>query len=499
MTSKRFHFPLRDARCAILISMLLAWGTLGSSITRAGIVTYDGLQVDIQESFGSGPNQTMLVVDWKSGTPPSFAWLFSWSDPSTTMDDALNEIQASEPSDFQYHAPEGYVVELNYFDGTNWYLGNTEGFMSIWDSPGTGNGPAFHLNGGVDTTLIAGGWAGINAAGVNPPEFSYPGQPPVVPTAAAVPEPGSLVMISLGFIGLAGFVWRGRRATGLAACLFLGGLAIDARAGTYDPQVGQTGSLGIPNTSPLINEWASSIVSITRGPEDIADPNSPLASFGDPSNALGIANGVSAHVVSLGDGGSITLSFNAPIANGLGADFAVFENGFLSGGPGLAYLELAFVDVSSDGAHFFRFPSVTETQTTTQIGGFGSIDATNLHDLAGKYVAGYGTGFDLSELTGISPYLNVNDVTEVRITDVVGSIDPQYGTRDSLGNLINDPFPSPFASSGFDLNGVGVINVASVPEPSSLVLGLAGIGIVLVASPRVKGGFPGRCPPLRNQ
>ena len=39
-----------------------------------------------------------------------------------------------------------------------------------------------------------------------------------------------------------------------------------------------------------------------------------------------------------------------------------------------------------------------------------------------------------------------NNVTEVRITDVVGSIDPWYGTRDSLGNLINDPFKTPFAS-----------------------------------------------------
>lgn len=104
------------------------------------------------------------------------------------------------------------------------------------------------------------------------------------------------------------------------------------------------------------------------------------------------------------------------------------------------------------------------------------------YDLAGKYIAGYGTPFDLSELAGVSPYLNVNDVTEVRITDVVGSIDPLYGTRDSLGNLINDPFPTPFTSSGFDLNGIGVINTepAAVPEPSAIVTasiaGLMGFG-----------------------
>jgi len=107
----------------------------------------------------------------------------------------------------------------------------------------------------------------------------------------AVPEPGSLIMMALGLTGLVGLGWKRRRAAALAACLLLGGLAAGARAGSYDPQVGLPGSLGIPNTSPLFTEWASSVISITRGPQDIADPNSPLASFGDPSNALGMANG----------------------------------------------------------------------------------------------------------------------------------------------------------------------------------------------------------------
>jgi hypothetical protein len=274
--------------------------------------------------------------------------------------------------------------------------------------------------------------------------------------------------------------------TALVACIFALAVTTPARAGSYAPQVGQPGSQGISYTSSSFEEWASSVVSLTRGPEDIANPNGPLASVGDPSNALGQANNSTGKVVSLGDGGSMTLGFNTPIANGPGADFAVFENGFLSGGSGLAFLELAFVAVSSDGVHFFTFPAVSETQTTTQVGPFGLLDASNLNNLAGKYIAGYGTGFDLSELAGVSPFLNVNDVTEVRITDVVGSIDPQYGTRDSLGNLINDPWPTPFASSGFDLNGVGVINMASVPEPSSLVLCLSGIGIVWTASRRIK-------------
>jgi hypothetical protein len=293
----------------------------------------------------------------------------------------------------------------------------------------------------------------------------------VLPAYFAIDDLRTVAITAVGLLGLVGFRRSGRRATAtLMGVLILGSITPGTHA-AFDPQVGQPGSLGIPNTSPLFQEWASTVVSITRGPQDITNPNSPLASFGTPTNALGVADGSAGHVVSLGDGGSITLSFASPIANGPGADFAVFENGFLAGTAGMASLELAFVDVSSDGVNFFRFPSVSLTQTTTPVGGFGLLDASNLHDLAGKYIAGFGTGFDLSELAGVSPLLDVNHIIDVRITDVVGSIDPRFGTRDSLGNLINDPFTTPFASGGFDLNGVGVINMdAAVPEPTSLVL-----------------------------
>ena len=77
----------------------------------------------------------------------------------------------------------------------------------------------------------------------------------------------------------------------------------------------------------------------------------------------------------------------------------------------------------------------------------------------------------------------MNDVIAVRITDVVGSIDPALGTKDSLGNLINDPFPTPFASSGFDLNAVGVIN--ALPQQAGDVNGdgiVNGQDIAVVAS-----------------
>ena len=46
----------------------------------------------------------------------------------------------------------------------------------------------------------------------------------------------------------------------------------------------------------------------------------------------------------------------------------------------------------------------------------------------------------------------------MRVIDVVGSINPQYGTYDAFGHLINDPFPTITYSAGFDLDGVAVLN-----------------------------------------
>lgn len=267
--------------------------------------------------------------------------------------------------------------------------------------------------------------------------------------------------------------------TSLSGCVLLSALLAcrSVCGGPFAPQAGQPGSTAIAAGDPRFIEWASSIASITRGPQNITNPSLGLASFGSPANALGPSNST---VVSLGDGGQITLGFAQPIRNGAGPDFAVFENGFISGS--LAFLELGFVEVSSDGADFFRFPAVSATQTATQVGSFGLLDATNLDNLAGKYVAGFGTPFDLDQLAGISPLLDVNNVSFVRIVDVVGSIDPLYATHDSMGAVVNDPWPTASASSGFDLDAVGVIN--AVPEPAGWALAAIGVGLFAIACKR---------------
>jgi hypothetical protein len=80
-----------------------------------------------------------------------------------------------------------------------------------------------------------------------------------------------------------------------------------------------------------------------------------------------------------------------------------------------------------------------------------------LNNFAGKYEQAYGTPFDLSDLPQ-DFFLNLDYITHVRIIDVVGSIDSHFATYDSFGNVVNDPFPTPFESGGFDLDGVGVIH-----------------------------------------
>ncbi|MEM1058244.1 MAG: PEP-CTERM sorting domain-containing protein [Verrucomicrobiota bacterium] len=272
--------------------------------------------------------------------------------------------------------------------------------------------------------------------------------------------------------------------------LLLAGL-LPAQGGTFDPQVGFGANDAIFFSSDQIQGWGTGVAELNRGPTDISNPSSGPVGFGTIDDVLGPSDafGNALNVLSLGDGGWITMTFDQPITNGLGADFAVFENGFLVSGE-LAFLEFAFVEVSSDGANFFRFDSISEIQTTNQTIGDGPAllqvsDASEVNNLAGKYIAGYGTPFDLEELVGIDPLLDVNAVTHVRIVDVVGSIDPAFGSLDSLDTIINDPFTTDFNTGGFDLDAVGVIHF--VPEPASGSLLLGG-GLALLALRRRRTG-----------
>ncbi|RQO32502.1 secretion protein [Taibaiella sp. KBW10] len=212
----------------------------------------------------------------------------------------------------------------------------------------------------------------------------------------------------------------------------------------------------VSKTDTRISAWATACT-VTRGWVDIADHSQGLASFGVDANGVGIP-GSSTDVVSLGDSGTAVLTFANPIKNMSGPDFAVFENGFVDGqNPQQAFLEFAFVEVSSDGQRYVRFPASYTGSTATQYGNWTYVDGREYKNLAGRYVLGYGTPFDLEELQD-STGLDINNITHVRLVDVIGSVNPLLGSKDAQGNLINDPYPSPYASGGFDLSGIAVLN-----------------------------------------
>ncbi len=223
-------------------------------------------------------------------------------------------------------------------------------------------------------------------------------------------------------------------------------------------------------------------------------------SFHNPSLGLGPVTGDNFDVLSLGDlsgtqlnnslpPGRITLRFtNAlqpqPMRNLPGADFVVFENGvfseFSTGGEGVGGIfgELAYVEVSSDGVNFARFPSISLTPAA--VGSYGTLLPTAIFNLAGKHVNAYGeswgTPFDLAHLAThplvVAGTVNLNDVRYVRIVDIPGN-----------GSFLDTALPTPhpiydswltFGSGGFDLEAVGVISAAITFNAWQDLKGLAG-------------------------
>ena len=222
----------------------------------------------------------------------------------------------------------------------------------------------------------------------------------------------------------------------------------------FDPQVGFGSTKAIYRDSSMIKGWATSC-NVSRGWQNYLDTSLGKATVGSEFYGTLKADG---SVISLGDSGIAILQFDNPISDKEGPDFCVFENGFtLGNAQSDSHMELAFVEVSSDGIHYVRFPASSYIDTTIQLGNFDGSNASLVDGLAGKYISGYGTPFDLNIFAPLSS-INIGKITHVKLIDVVGNKYAQYPARDKNGRKIIDPWPTPFAASGFDLDAVGVIN-----------------------------------------
>lgn len=285
--------------------------------------------------------------------------------------------------------------------------------------------------------------------------------------------------------------------------------------GAADEQPG--GGTVLNYVNPVFSGWASGYYDYIPAPavdtayignEQYSPARGVPAIWRKPLEALGAVTGDNFNVCVLGDlwqsqldmidtpanqllayndpykiqPGSIVLTFTEPIRNHPGPDFAVFENGFISAGGagvnGQIFAELAFVEVSSNGTDFVRFPSVS--LTNGNVGAYGTVDPSNVYNLAGKHVnayeASWGTPFNLKDIENhpqvANGSLDLNNITFVRIVDIPGNgyfrdeavslVDPNSlgspeGAKHYAENHgIYDAWVT-WGSGGFDLEAVGVI------------------------------------------
>lgn len=240
----------------------------------------------------------------------------------------------------------------------------------------------------------------------------------------------------------------------------------------------------------------------------VFQPNNTL---GAPNGAGGGAGAVTVH--SLGVGGDLELAFAVNLVDGPGADLLVAENPFITA-VGQVYGELMFVEVSSNGTDYARFPS-------RFFGGDGSSFAINsvgfVSGLAGQtpvythpnapnidpqdLVEAGGDAFDLADLRThplvIAGRVDLNAIARIRLVDVVSGqsidsrgrtiLDPSSGSADvdavtllnHSGNIaprgpevrIDMPADGNFAISINDPDGLGDL------DPASLRMSLYGVSV----------------------
>jgi len=191
-----------------------------------------------------------------------------------------------------------------------------------------------------------------------------------------------------------------------------------------------------------------------------------------PSNIQGLPEGTGhdqaqsapESILSLGNGGFITLKFEKKIYPIEGPEIRIFENAFYIFNPELnqadreiSFTELAYVEVSQDGVNFYRFQSKTPKNyvqefynnpyNIDQLAGvfpsYASDDnafETQVYDQEGKRILGEGPGGDDFDLNQLS--VKLDWIQYIRIVDA--NLD-----YNDFGNQ----YPSASAA-GFDLDAV---------------------------------------------
>ena len=250
-------------------------------------------------------------------------------------------------------------------------------------------------------------------------------------------------------------------------------------------------AIGLSLCSPPANGehfFATQVINTVVGGSQSPDYATSAKALGGPVG--GDAYSGSYDVYNLGIGGSLTLGFdNGPfsrtISNAPGPDFIVFENPIYAGGPSHSFAELMYVEVSSNGVDFARFP--VTSNTAAPVLPLGTINATKVSGFAGVHAvwanvtdpgnnispfdptAAGGDAFDLSALANhplvVSGKVNLNAIRQVRLVDVVG--DGRDLDNQTPPHPIYDPTGD--GNNGADVDSVAAINGVSLVGSARLI------------------------------
>lgn len=239
-------------------------------------------------------------------------------------------------------------------------------------------------------------------------------------------------------------------------------------------------SLALLTPAIAQSRFATSVVSFSPGPNGNVNYADPTRALGGPRG--GGFNSGSLDMVVLGVGGSLTLGFDVTISDGPGADLTVSENGFATAGG--VFAEVAFVEVSTDGLNFARFPTRYAGPAgplppfgSSPMGTFGGLCGGlpvlanvlgNSLDPLDPVVSG-GDSFDLAELAG-DPLVQAGlvDLAQVHYVRIVDLVEGQ--NVDSFGASIWDHGG---ATGSADIDAVSVIHCVGDTSASGPIVDLS--------------------------
>ena len=114
--------------------------------------TFDITQVEFW--VGSGPDSSVLVVDFQDGTDdPSYAWGYL-HDGTATGEDMVNAIAAADPN-ITVDIPGGFLNSFTYGDHAG--IGGAPNYWSTWSGTSIAD---MEMNLGLAEVLVNGSWFG---------------------------------------------------------------------------------------------------------------------------------------------------------------------------------------------------------------------------------------------------------------------------------------------------------------------------------------------------